>query len=331
MPKLQEADRKLLDANSTDAVARALADKAEPALKCLLRAAGATHCNWDLDLSQGPRMRVPHLSQARDLARLILLRARFRAADSDRRGALDNRLATLRLAGHVSLPAVLICRVTGISIEKQAIEALAADLPAAHDEELSQLKHALASLPRSPEIQQYLRGERVLMAKWMEADLRSKIDAGGGEMDFIPWAGELILSPGAWKPDPNARPLVTRAEHIAPVIAEYQSGMRELARIAALPDAIFESELAALKRRVAVPSRGNLLVKSMLPIVEAARSRFLSSDTRLAMLQAAIDVQTKGEAALSSELATYEKTDGGFQLTSKTLFKGKAVVLTIGR
>ena len=61
-----------------------------------------------------------------------------------------------------------------------------------------------------------------------------------------------------------------------------------------------------------------------------ARESELKGETRLALLRAALEVQAKGETALPVGLATYRKTDRGFELTSKELFDGKPVVLRVG-
>src|SRR5262249_18177723 len=76
LPKLDEAERKLLDAKPAEPsdATRALLDKADAALELLNEASHADYCDWDFDLAKGPSLQLPHLAPLRDLAKLALLK-----------------------------------------------------------------------------------------------------------------------------------------------------------------------------------------------------------------------------------------------------------------
>lgn len=334
LPQLDEAQRKLIAPPSAEptAAARALVEQAKGALDLLGKASGDDYCAWDLDLTQGPELKLPHIAPAQTLARLALLRARLRAADGDQAGALADRLAALRLSVDVSRPALLICRLVGIAIETPTLNALAAQLPTLDDGQRARVASSLGLIERAPTMPECLAAEGDTMSAWMLAQLDAKAQAAGGKFDPGEWLGGLLapMTSDGKSPVARAKASELSADDVRKMIAGYRAGMAELAKLDELPFEQFKAAAASFFERIKADAANNPILAVSAPALDKVRVGELQAQTRLALLRAALEVQAKGEAALPAALATYRKTERGFELTSKAQFDGKPVVLTVG-
>lgn len=152
---LQADQAEIADILSAARTTFLLADKLPP----------AAECDWGI-VNMGPSTLLPHLSKARQLARLMLLRARYQAAYEEPDQAVDDLLFTARLARHVN-QGVLIDLLVGIALEKQVIavsEGLQAKLMPA---QVAALKHGLENLPARGTLAESLEGERDIFGMWL--------------------------------------------------------------------------------------------------------------------------------------------------------------------
>ncbi|MEQ1860494.1 MAG: hypothetical protein ABMA13_11215 [Chthoniobacteraceae bacterium] len=330
MPKLDDAEKRLLDAKSPTPgdAERALVAKADAALKLFAEASRADFCEWNLDLAKGPSLALPHLGPLRDIAKLALLKARL----GDARAASDQHAQVLLMARHVAATPLLISRLVGISIETMAIESAAAMLPQWDEKTPDFLVYVVQYVEPAPSIAECVAAEGKNMSAWLSVELDAEVKKSGAALDVRAWLGQL-LAPIDQNSDEVLKQLGTLPKDEAGVrklIEDYRTQMTELARIIGLPREEMKKEAAAFEQTAKTDAQRNVFIALLAPAVLKARESELKGEARLALLRAALDVQAKGESALPADRATYRKTEHGFELTSKEQFDGKPVVLTVG-
>lgn len=334
LPKLDDAERKLLDnrkGKPTDAE-RALVARAEPALKLLEEASRGDFCDWNLDLSKGPSLALPHLASLRELARLALLKARVSEAHT----AVSQCESVFRLARHASKPPLLICRLVGISLESMAGGMSASQLTQWPEEVRNHLGSFLDSLPAAPSIADCAVEEAKMMSGWLEKELAAESARTGGKLDVRDWGKRLFELDGKISAENDGlyAKLVEQSgstvEGMRKLIVGYREGGELLAKEATVPASIFAVESPKAEQRVNDAAKGNVLVATLTPSVMRARASELKGELQLALLKAALAVQRNGETALPAKLATFTRREVGFELTSLEKIDGKPVTLVVG-
>jgi hypothetical protein len=118
------------------------------AIDYTVAASALQHCDWGLAYSRGFAAMMPHLGQARSLARVILAEARILTAEGDYRQALERCLTAYKLAGHLG-DNVLISVLVSAAISAQANKGVTAilDRMPADAGTLTWLKGQLAAAP----------------------------------------------------------------------------------------------------------------------------------------------------------------------------------------
>jgi len=122
--------------------------KCRTAIDYAVTASSLQKCDWGLAYSRGFSAVLPHLGQARSLARLVLAEARILTADGNYRQALERCLTAYRLAGHLG-DNVLISVLVSAAITAQAntgVTAVLGQMPA-NAGTLTWLKGELAAAP----------------------------------------------------------------------------------------------------------------------------------------------------------------------------------------
>lgn len=97
----------------------------EKELATLKDALALPYCNWQTPFfEEGQEVRVPHLSYARTMARLLVCEARVRTEAGDLEAAAESILNILRLSEHVAPEPLSISMLVAGSIDAFAIEAI---------------------------------------------------------------------------------------------------------------------------------------------------------------------------------------------------------------
>lgn len=331
MPKLDDTEKKLLDSNAAGDAERALVAKADAALKLFHEASLADFCDWNLDLSKGPSLTLRHLAPMRELAKLALMKARL----GDAAAALGREQTDVFRAGrHVASSPLLVSRLVGLSLEGMAIDAIAPRLPQWPGETRRSVASAVTNADPAPGIADCVAAEGKSMSAWLSTELDAEKNKGGS-FDVRAWLARLLAPAGTntdqvLKEIEQAGSLPRDAAEVRRLIDDYQTQMNDVARFVALPREQMNKEAAALEQRLRAQAPRNIFSALLAPAVIKAREAELKGELRLALFKAALDVQAKGESALPAALATYRKTEHGFELTSKELFSGKPVVLVVG-
>jgi len=181
----QSDDRAMTDAvanvaNGTaapDDKVREYVTKCRTAIDYAVTASSLPHCDWGVAYSRGFSAVLPHLGQARSLARLILAEARILNVDGDYRQALERCLATYRLAGQLE-DDVLVSVLVAAAISAQANKGITAILERmpADAGTLTWLKGQLAAMPVATlAVNKSLTIEREVASDYMRPERREDL------------------------------------------------------------------------------------------------------------------------------------------------------------
>lgn len=335
LPKLdddqQEALRKSLDRPGPVDKRLLLAIKSsEPSLKELHRAAKMPSCVWGTAFEDGVNAMMPHLSKARELARLACLRAQLRFEQGQAEGAIDDVTAVMALARHAGADGVLISVLLDYAIERQAIRLIAAYLPRLDSDARNRLSQKLDLLPPRKTVHQAILVEKEVFLGWFIRELGTE----EGKEKLVRQMEE------SHDPGIEAIRRLPRAQLLKSAI-EMRGFYDKLAEIALLPFQKVKKAEADLMANPGLEGPAAKLAQSLAPGVFAARLAEATHQARLAMLKAAIAVVGHGREALGRKEHQdpfgdgpfkYTPFDGGFELTSKLVDRsGKPVSLTVGR
>ncbi|MDY0170143.1 MAG: hypothetical protein RBS80_26600 [Thermoguttaceae bacterium] len=147
------------------------------ALGALERGTKKPGCQYELDYSQGAGILLPHLSDLRQLTRILCAVAHVQAADGDHAGMWNTLITALRLANAVKDEPILVSqlvRIAQFNLTVDTIHALAAAAPS--DEQYAEISTLLNSYDDNSPLVAAMDGERVLLGEWVfglpRSDLR---------------------------------------------------------------------------------------------------------------------------------------------------------------
>jgi hypothetical protein len=329
MPALSAEQEKLLDNWNTTQLGVAtskLLDQCQPTFMFLHRGGQQPKCDWGLDYDEGISMHLPHLAKGRTLARLALLDVRrsLAAGNVDAFGSRVGDVMALgrRMGGDYTLVSVLVC----YAIDNMVVDAVAPHVPELGVPYADAVK-SLATLPPSPRLEHSVMCEKRLA----ESIVRQLKEAEAKR-------------PGSWKetwlamasPEmPEALKNVQSLDEVIKMAEDFQSVYDELAQLMALPPKEFDAKYPDFAKRAQAASPiAELLLPAMDKVIAAQRR----TETRLAMLMAAIAVAEAGPEKLADIQDPfgdgpfeYHKLETGFELSSKLVNEGKPVTLVIGQ
>ena len=147
------------------AEASVLLKKSESALQVIRPLGPNTPCRWEI-IVDGPATLLPHLSKARQLARLLILEARSKA-ESDPPAAIAPLTAALLLGRNVD-EGVLIQLLVGEAIEGQVLDVAEPLLEKLDPVSAAQLGKSFGKLPPRAQMDEAIRYEREVFGEWLE-------------------------------------------------------------------------------------------------------------------------------------------------------------------
>jgi hypothetical protein len=319
-----------------------LIDRSAESLKQMQRAARLEECDWELDYSEGPNMLLSHLGKGRELMKLALLRARLRLQKGDAGGAVDDIVATVRMARHLGSSPHLISMLVDNAVERAAIELSAENLAAFDRAALDRLGKALAGLPAAPTLADRIAAERAAKLSWFDlgaqaqdTDDNAKV---GGRLQWL-------------LPGDDDRSKQMRAQVEALSIGELKAArarlgddFAELQQIVNLPNYAerrekagrFFADLSKSAAGKAPADRERLFSTWAIPVYQRMIDLEEQRRVRRELLSLAILVQSQGPGALESvtvpdkDKLQYHRTEKGFELRYDLSPAVKPEVLTVG-
>ena len=154
MPKLSDAEQNHLadyaeyPVNPQDGPIRDFVNQAEYALNMLHRGAAVRPCDWGVTYEEdGVVVRLPQVSAARLLTSLARLRGRMRLEAGQTKDGINDFLAAMTLARHVSHNGGFIAILVGYHLEYRLSDSLAVYLPKLDVKTIKDLQTRLEALP----------------------------------------------------------------------------------------------------------------------------------------------------------------------------------------
>jgi hypothetical protein len=145
---LDEGDEKLVAA-------------AEEALVEFRHGAASKRCNWAVSVEDGPLANTAHRGAIKELVAVAGLRARLRFRAGDTPGAMDDALAAMAAARHLSVDGSLASVLFGYRLEKAITGVLAQNLLRFSPAQLNELASGLNALPSGSSLSTAFESEKV--------------------------------------------------------------------------------------------------------------------------------------------------------------------------
>jgi len=331
LPALDKDQEKALGDLQTvsvdDPVVSHLLDASQQSLKFLHRGAPMKQCDWGLDYDDGISMLMPHLSKARDLARLAALDARRAFEHQNWKAGRRDMTSIIVLARYTNRDPVMIALLVRLAIEGMVVDTVApylAELKPSYAEAVTMFD----AMPPAVTLEQSIRFEKKWMGAWIVPTLKKEEQRQKG--------GGLKL----WKKffdseTPTALRDVATLDEVIKLVEDGLPVYDELARLAALPNDQFDVQYPPFKQKTKAE---HPLAALLLPAIDQIRAKEQRHQARMAMLLAGIAVAESGPDKLKEikdPFGTgpfeYRALDKGFELKSKLQFEGQPVTLAIGQ
>jgi hypothetical protein len=333
LPRCDKDQEKLLqdwDKVPLDQATVQLVEAGKGTLLYLHRGAALPRCDWQLDLSDGPMLLMPHLECARNTARLACLRARWKFHEGKPQEAVEDVAAVLTLARHTGNDGTMISILVSFAIERMAIHAVQADFAKLDAATLKYMSTKMEQLPKVKSMHDCILCERDYMLGWMIKEVK-KVEAE---------------KPGSWKDVVKQISSEKDAERVFQAVDAPDKLIRlldgllpmydEMAKMLSLPRDQFD---AKWKPYLLKAQTTNVLTDLLIPALDKMVSSEQQAQTRTALFRAALEVALVGpEKAkkladpFGSGRFVYKEIPGGFSLQSELKDKdGKQLIFYAGR
>jgi RNA polymerase sigma factor (sigma-70 family) len=319
-----------------DAHAREIVTRAAYALRMVQRGAALPRCDWAVDRERGIEI-LPstHGDGARVLSALACLRARLRFEEGQSAAALEDIVAALTLARHVSQDGTLDSLRAGYEIEQRLSETLALYLPRLDARTIKDLKVRLDALPPSGSVATATLRMEEAMLNWIVGEVQEAND----KETLLAFLSQLGVGPKEpEKRRAEGRAFLEACGGTAEGVLKCAEAMRRnyapMAQKMDLPPEQVDKEFEREETKLA----GNPVFKVFAPVLHNVRSRQAQADVRRALLSAALAVQLDGKGALkhypdpvAGGPFDHVAFEGGFELRSNWTLDNRPVALTVGR
>ncbi len=297
-------------------LARHFQGRGADALACLHRGAALSNCEWGTNLRKyGPLATVVHGEMAHRLARIALLRARWRFEHSDWDGGIDDVIATMILGRHIGRDKLCQNVFFGCQLDGMATGTLAVYLPGMPREALEGLSLKLDGLPpRTSMHDVFLYHANAVdwaVEHFAQAEKEGKLV-------------ELLVSLSSKEDARKMLSLAKNAEGLTRMAEAGRPLVRQLAEATSLDPRAYDR---LYQERFAPALEANPVAAMLGCWYDLARDEVATADCRVEFIRAAIDILRRGPSALAGHTDPYgdgpfeyRTFDGGFELTSKLVY-----------
>ena len=304
---------------------------AEEAMVELLHGAETKHCDWMMSHEDGPLTNTSHRGAIREIVAVAGLRARIRFRDGDVGGAMTDVVAAMAAARHLTLDGSITSVLLGNKLEREVSVILAEHLKRLSPPQLSQLSKSIGELPKASDMATAIADEKIARkdlsniaqssqtrAELVEALAKGIPTLRGDRKE----AAEIVDGCGG-SADGFQKCISQQDDLFALIVAKFNLKPEEFEKV-------YSARLAEL-------SVTNTVVKRFTPMMSRLRWAEAQTQTRRAILRAAIAVCQDGSKTLSQHLDPYDNltfayipTSGGFTLTSQLRDDSNQIALVIG-
>jgi hypothetical protein len=300
----------------TQELAKYFRGNGERALMHLHRGAKLRTCDWASDLRlDGPNVAAPYGLNAHTLARVALLRARWRFEHGDWDGGIDDVIATMVMGRHIGRSKIWRTIHFGCQIETMAIRTLAFYSPRMPEQVRERLARELDSLPP------FTRMREVVLY------YENAIDWAIDNFKRAEKEGRLSELIESLSDKEHAKKVLEMARDAAGLCKLAEAG-RPLARQVAEALSLRADKYDRLfKERFAPQLEANPVAAMLGTPYESARGEESTAHCRLLFLKTALDVLRRGKSALKDHPDPYgdgpfkyAEIEGGFELGSALVY-----------
>jgi hypothetical protein len=287
-------------------------------------------CDWTLSFQDGPFADTSHRGAIKELVAVSGLRVRLRFRDGDMQGAMNDALAAMAAARHLSVDGTLASVLFAYKLENAISGILARNLDQFSSTQLNELAIRLDSLPSGSSLGSALEAEKVRRNDLLPIaqGARTRDELIERLLNGIPslqsnksLAAEIVDGCGG-----SVNGFVT-------CVNQQQSFYTSWAPRFGFSPEQFETEYQG---DIAKLSKANPVIRVLTPALPRFRWAEAYCQTRRALLQAAIAVRLNGPTALNRHLDPYDgnpfsyiSVDEGFRLESQLKDHGVPLFLTI--
>lgn len=302
-----------------------LSQSLKSSLETFHRGAQFNQCDWGLDYELGYELALPHLSKARALARSAMFESKRARAmqDTPRSWALIGD--TLTLSRHLQTDPLIINDLVSVAIQHLALTEAARHATTDSPEQLKALVKRMDAAPPQAQLKAYIETEK----KFGLDVLRRTQGNPAALQELVNGAKQPTSQPANAPVDPGLQLAIKGAEE----------AYDRLSACMALPPA---ERAAAIDKVLADTSKkgdmASIFIQTLLPALKSWQSAHFVGEVEVQMFRAGAAVISDGEAELKKFLDptdgqpfTYQKTEGGFTLTSRFVRKDKPVTMTFGQ
>ena len=312
-----------LDDNAT-----AIVSAGEAALRLVHSGAALRRCDWGVSMEEGIDADTSHRGAVRELSGLLGLRLRLRLAGGRTTEAVDDLLAGITLARHLSSDGSLASALIAANLEDEHSKILALNLGRLTRSDLTRVLEGLRTAPAGSTPRDAL----VTQIKISHARLTGIIRSATSSDDLL---RRLMTLPMLGN---NAAELLRACggtgDGIVRAMSELTSRLEDwVRRFDLVPpefERVFLPEAASLKQR-------NGVFRLLTPSIPRIQREDLRVRVRRALVRAAVAVQRNGTTALtqhtdpcSGGLFLHSARGEGFSLQSRLILDGRAVELSTG-
>lgn len=306
-----------------------LVSAAEEALVEFHHGASSQRCDWVMSVEDGPLATTAHRGAIRELVAVATIRARLRFRDGNTPGAIDDLLAAMAAARHLSLDGSIASVLFANKLEITTAEVLAQNLSRFSPTQLNKLLTSLDTLPSGSDFRTALEAEKL-----NRDDLLTVVQGAQNTKEL---SKHLLRDIPA---------LQSNAALAAQVVEECGGSVKGYENCVVQQHAFYASWTTrfnlspeqfekAYKSEYDELSKTNAVVRQFTPAMPRLRWAEAYEQTRRALLRAVVAVQIDGPRALSRQLDPYDKmpftyspVDRGFRLESRLSQGGVPISLT---
>ena len=287
-------------------------------------------CDWSISLEDGPLANTAHRGAIMELVAVSGLRARLRFRDGDTPGAIDDVLAAIAAARHLSVDGSIASVLFAHKLENAIAAVLAQNLHGFSPTQLNELSSKLDALPKGFSLGTALESEKL--------GRNDLLTAAQGAKDRDDLVGRLVNRiPVLQSKAELTREIVdgcgSSVVGFVNCVNQQQSFYASWAPRFTLPPEQFEM---GYKAEIQELARTNPVVREFTPNLPRLRWAEAYSQTRCALLRAAIAVRMEGPDALNRHLDPYDGNQfsyapagSGFRLQSRLSEGGIPISLSV--
>jgi hypothetical protein len=287
-------------------------------------------CDWALSSEDGPFANTSHRGAITELVAVSGIRARLRFRDQDSKGGINDVLAAMVAARHLSDDGTLASVLFAYNLEDTITEIVALNLGRLSRAELNELAVRFRAMPSGSSMQDALHQEKIVRSELLlfTHRIETRVELVNRLLYEVPYiesnktlAAEIVDGCGG------------SVHGFENCVKRQQVFYRSWYRRFKFSPEQFETKYNAEVEQL---SKTNPVIRLLTPDLPRLRWAEAYSQTRRALLEALIAVRLDGTKALARHLDPYDQNpfsyisvDGGFRLESRLKENGIPLSLSV--